>query len=71
MARAWKDTVMNRIQRCLSALTALAGALLAVFISKPTPSAAVDRPMPNVLMPSGDFLDTGAAAGHVQWRRGG
>ena len=62
---------MNHIQRCLSALTALAGALLAVFIRQAGPSAADDRSMPSVLMQSGDFLDTGAAAGHVQWRRGG
>jgi hypothetical protein len=67
---AWKETLMNHIQRCLSALTALAGALLAVFIMKAGPSVAVDRSMPNVLTPSGDFLDTGAAPGHVQWRRG-
>jgi hypothetical protein len=61
---------MNHIQRRLSALTALAGALLAMFIMQAGPSVAVDHPMPTVLMPSGDFLDTGAAAGHVQWRRG-
>jgi len=56
MARAWKETVMNRIQRCLSALTAFAGALLAVFIMPAGPSVAVDRSMPNVGMPSGDCL---------------
>src|SRR5258708_29346784 len=56
MARAWKETLMNRIQRCLSALTAFAGALLAVFIMQAGPSVAVDRAMPNVGMPSGGFL---------------
>jgi hypothetical protein len=56
MARAWKETLMNHIQRCLSALTAVAGALLAVFIMQAGPSVAVDRAMPNVGMPSGDFL---------------
>ena len=61
---------MNHIQRRLNAQTALAGALLAVFITRAGPSVAVDHPMPNVPMPSGDFRDTGAAAGHVQWRRG-
>lgn len=47
---------MNHIQRCLSALTAFAGALLAVFIMQAGPSVAVDGAMPNVGMPSGDFL---------------
>jgi hypothetical protein len=70
MARAWKETLMNHIQRRLSALTALAGALPAVFIMQAGPSVAADRPVPNVVMPSSDFLDIGAAAGHVQWRRG-
>jgi hypothetical protein len=56
MARAWKETLMNHIQRCLSALTAVAGALLAVFIRQAGLSAAVDRAIPNVGMPSGDFL---------------
>ena len=34
MARAWKETLMNHIQRRLNAPTALAGALLAVFITR-------------------------------------
>lgn len=47
---------MNHIQRCLSALTAFTGALLAVFNMQASPSVAVDRAMPNVGLPSGDFL---------------
>jgi hypothetical protein len=37
----------DHIQRCLSALTAFVGALLAVFIMPAGPSVAVDRAMPN------------------------
>jgi len=62
---------MNHIQRRLSGLTAHAGALLAAFTMPAGPLLAVDHPMPNVLMPPGVFLDTGAAAGHARWRRGG
>ena len=47
---------MNHIQRCLSVLTAFAGALLAVFIMQAGPLVAAGRGMPNVGMPSGDFL---------------
>jgi hypothetical protein len=47
---------MNHIQRCLSALTAVAGALLAVFIMQVGRSVAVDRAMPNESTPSGDIL---------------
>jgi hypothetical protein len=51
-----EETLMNHIQRCLSALTTLAGALLGVFIRPAGPSVAGDRAMPNGGMPSGDFL---------------
>ena len=70
---------MNHIQRCLSALTAFAGALLAVFIMPAGPSVAVDRGMPDVGMPSGDFLGCRyrgwpravAARGVIAMRRAG